>query len=204
MNTKKIRDGLGQNFIDNVTAFVRKRVIPQEEYYCFYLRRDKRHFEEYSNSAHEGMNNAIKNCSSPVKPSHHLDHYMQILSRQGERSVANKKRQYNSSTDACKIYLTLRCTDKLTKIAAEMLESAWLAREHLKVIRVTENFYLAIYDNPEVLERILKNSIFPVFRRVFRIRHDDDSCLKCSCRKFERMGLPCSHIYVVTKLASNY
>jgi len=203
LNSQEIREGLGQIFIHDVTKFVRESVLPQEAYYCFYLRKNSRHFDEYSNSSHEGTNNAMKNCSSPVKPSHNLEKSMTILSKQGERSVAKKKRLYNNSNDRHKVFSSLKCTDKLTPIAAEILERAWMGRVHIKVIRVAPHLFLAIYTNQEVIKRLAKTSITPKFMRVYRIIHEHNYLL-CSCNKFERKGIPCSHQYAVASLSNTY
>ena len=40
--------------IENVENFVTKHIEPHETHFCFYVRLNLRHFEECTNSIHEG------------------------------------------------------------------------------------------------------------------------------------------------------
>ena len=195
LNTDYIYDNLGQTFIDNVSAFLNDSVIPQEPYFCFYLRKASRHFEEYSNSPHEGTNNGLKHCASPVKPTHALAQSMVILSKNGERNIAKKGRTYNQSNNSTKVYSTIQhCADKLTPIAAHLLEMVWKNRFNYDVIRVEPNEYLTTYNKERATQQLpWENSPRPIFKRVRKVSYRS-GYYYCSCKKHERMGIPCSHI----------
>ena len=51
-----------------------------------------RHYGAYSNSGHEGTNNAIKYCAGKVTPKHKIDNSLQILVNGSERSMLGKSR----------------------------------------------------------------------------------------------------------------
>jgi len=58
---------------DKLLDFIRGFIIPHEQSFCFYLRKDVRHFETTTNSGHEGTNHAIKSGPSRVLPQHVID-----------------------------------------------------------------------------------------------------------------------------------
>ena len=57
---KKIKTKHGTTFIENVELFGTKHIEPHETHFCFYLRLNLRHFEEYTNSIHEGTNRGFE------------------------------------------------------------------------------------------------------------------------------------------------
>ena len=72
-NSKQIKSTLGSLFIDNVQNFVAKHIEPHESNFCFYQRFNLRHFDEYTNSIHEGTNCGLKYNSAPVDPSTEIE-----------------------------------------------------------------------------------------------------------------------------------
>ena len=208
LNTEYIRDNLGQLFIDNVTRFMNDSIIPQEPYFCFYRRKSTRHFEEYSNSPHEGTNNGLKHCASPVKPTHALAQSMVILSKNGERNIAKKGRTFNQSNNAHKVYSSIDdAADKLTPICAHILESVWKNRLNYSVLKVSPDIFLVSYirstEFPDEDVNEEEKMPRPIFQRVRTVYYDQGH-LYCSCEKHERMGIPCSHIYAVLSQSSKY
>ena len=54
---------------DQILTFIREHVEPYEAFYCFHhKRRHVRHFDTYTNSAHEGTNNSVKSAAAPFYP----------------------------------------------------------------------------------------------------------------------------------------
>ena len=60
LNSKQIKEKLGKAFIDSVQTFMTNHIEPDESQLCFYLRCNLKHYEEYTNSIHEGTNHALK------------------------------------------------------------------------------------------------------------------------------------------------
>jgi hypothetical protein len=59
---------------DKILHFIRNYLIPQEQSYCFYLRKGGgEKFKTTTNSGHEGANNAIKASPSCVLPQHGIE-----------------------------------------------------------------------------------------------------------------------------------
>ena len=51
---------VGQNNVDDVIEFVKGHVKVHEHDYAFYFKIDLHHFDEYTNSSHEGKNSGPK------------------------------------------------------------------------------------------------------------------------------------------------
>jgi hypothetical protein len=63
----------GEDGGDKILHLIRNHLIPQEQSYCFYLRKGVRLFDKTTNSGHEGRNIAIKASPSCVPPQHGID-----------------------------------------------------------------------------------------------------------------------------------
>ena len=63
INSQYVVNNLGKNFSKLTCNFIWGYVEPHENHFCFFNRTDIRHFDEYSNSAHEGTNNGLKNST---------------------------------------------------------------------------------------------------------------------------------------------
>jgi hypothetical protein len=60
----------GEDGGDKILHFIRNYLIPQEQSYCFNLRKGVRHFKTTTNSGYDGTNSAIKAGPSCVLPQH--------------------------------------------------------------------------------------------------------------------------------------
>lgn len=59
--------------------FIKERIDPYKENFAFYLRKYKLHFDEFTSSSTEGMNNAIKHSAAAVQPSQNLEKSLEVL-----------------------------------------------------------------------------------------------------------------------------
>ena len=75
-----------------------------ETQFYFYLRLDLRHFEEYTNSIHEGTNRGLKYNSAPVGPSTNIEKAWAIMCINSERTGTKKKKNHP------KISVDQKCT----------------------------------------------------------------------------------------------
>ena len=60
LNSKQIKSTLGSPFINSVQNFINAHIEPHESNFGFYLRLNLRHYDEYTNSIHEGTNCGLK------------------------------------------------------------------------------------------------------------------------------------------------
>jgi hypothetical protein len=72
LKSDTIKAIFGEDGGDKILHVIRNYLIPQEQIYCFYLRKGVKHFKTSTNSGHEGMNNAIK-AGPCVLPQHGVD-----------------------------------------------------------------------------------------------------------------------------------
>jgi hypothetical protein len=64
---------------DAMIKFARESVIPHEERMAYFKRHDLLHLETHRNCGHEGTNNGMKHCATPVMPQSRLDRAVQSL-----------------------------------------------------------------------------------------------------------------------------
>ena len=90
LSSKQIKSKLGTTFIENIENFVTKHIEPHEIQFCFYLRLNLRHFEDYTNSIHEGTNSGLKYNSTPVGSSTNIEKALAIICNNSERTGTEK------------------------------------------------------------------------------------------------------------------
>ena len=67
------------NFSAVVKDFLKNSVFPHEDRFCYYLRHTLFHLEAYTNCGLEGINNGIKNSSTPLVPSNRIDNSVKTI-----------------------------------------------------------------------------------------------------------------------------
>ena len=121
LNSKQIKSKLGTSFIENVKNFVTKHIKPHETHFCFYLRLNLRHFEEYTNSIHEGTNRGLKYNSASLGPSTNSERALASMCNKIEISGTKKKKIASKDFRGSKVYSKLKCSNKLEPIADSIL-----------------------------------------------------------------------------------
>jgi hypothetical protein len=78
--SRQVREVLGSGVGEAIIKFARETVIPQEERMAYYKRHGLFHLEAHTNCGHEGTNNGMKHCATPVMPQNCLlDRAVQTL-----------------------------------------------------------------------------------------------------------------------------
>jgi hypothetical protein len=131
----------GDKLID---FFIRGFIIPHEQSFCFYLRKDVRHFETTSNSGHEGTNHAIKSGPSRVLPQYGIDKSAKIQADKDYTKFDLYHRQWASTFVAKATWSTLSTVNHLTLPEEFMLNSALIQRESYASWRVANNKWLVV------------------------------------------------------------
>ena len=85
--SREIINTFGVSFSNNVAMFVRKHVLPHEKSFLYCLRKNIRHYSEYSNTPLEGTNYGLKNSSISTQHGLSMDNSMIILSQLSEKHV---------------------------------------------------------------------------------------------------------------------
>ena len=125
MYSTNVLNKVGPSFVKMVKNLIINHLYNVEEYYLFYQRIDIRHFDDYSNSCHEGLNHGLKYNTAPVGPLLNLEHATCILSKNGERK--RKQRDKKSSIDAIKTetWSSLKCSKHLLRKCTSLLSDQW-------------------------------------------------------------------------------
>ena len=201
LRSNEVKEKCSEQFCSDVTTFVSYYLDVHKKLYCFYNRKYLLHFDEYSNSAHEGTNRAIKYCAAPVGPTTPLPKSAEILSTNGKRNVEQKKNKYNKDLHGTKLYSDLQCKDDLTSCGFQQLLKSWMRKENYKTLRIAEDEWLIAPSFPD--PNVPHNLMYPVYYRVRHVKLKD-GFLFCVCGRKERIGIPCPHIYKVLSTFDNF
>ena len=86
LNSKQIKSTLGTPYVDSVQNFITKHIEPHEPSFCFYVKLNLRHLEEYNNSRHERTNYELKYNTAQVDLSTKIKKAMVIMCNNAKRN----------------------------------------------------------------------------------------------------------------------
>lgn len=187
---------------DQIGTFIRENVEPLEAFFCFHTRRHVRHFDTYTNSAHEGTNNGLKAAAAPVLPQHSLDRSASILNNnaliKANANTIMSARVVSSNA----LWSKLPTSQKLTHKGEGLVTAQWELRDNYISQRVGDSYWLVA---GKARDNCRKLGLVPSFSRIRKVSIDDDGILLCSCMYFERIGIPCRHqMHVLTSIDEGY
>ena len=184
----------GNKFPIQVLNFVRLYVEPVLPKILFYNRKDVRHFDQCMGTKHEGTFKGIKYGPSPVTPSMDLHNTVCTLSNSAERKCGSVKKNKTKDILANKTWNTLSCGDKLNLRGEQLLCTEWIMSKSYSCHRTSSNEWYVIYDSYKQDQEF--KTIYPLFHRRRKVIVKKKYFF-CSCKKFERFGIPCRHILSV-------
>ena len=193
-----ISSKLGTFFSSNFDAFFRKNVETHEAFYVYYIRKHLRHYEEYSNSSHEGTNKGLKYCAAPVTPNLRMDHSCAILSKQGVRSITSKKHYMTKQFRSTKPHTKLCCSNELVEKCECALQHSIDSLTDYECIRITSSKWLVRRLHYEDTDKLI-----PIFSRVRTVTFKDN-VLHCSCPRTSVYGDVCVHALKVAYSVPGY
>ena len=121
LDSKQIKSTLGSPFINSVQNFITKHIEPDKSNFRFYLRLNLRHFDEYTNSIHEGTNRGLKYNTAPAGPSTTIEKAMEIMCNNAKHNGKRKSRVASIDFKGTKVYSKLQCANKLVPIGESIL-----------------------------------------------------------------------------------
>ena len=225
LNTKQIRLTLGITFVNAVEDFIRKNVEVHEKHYAFYLRKHKRHFDETSNSLHEGTNNQIRHSAASINPSMKIENTMLVLNSNSDRSLSKKLIKNSVQCHGTKLYSLLKCSSYLVDMGYAMVQDSWFRKNQYQSIALSPTKWLVIpiglpsgkfeeegkplyTTKNSITERKAGKPIDPCIGksekkftdfcpRFKRVRTIElvNNELQCSCCYRKRFGIGCPHEY---------
>ena len=119
---RSVTDFIGRYNADKIMHFISEHVLVHEDMFLFYKRKCVRHFDESSNSCHEGSNHGTKSCAGKVLPNYHIDKSVSKLCRQGVRNSARHNIKVANAVNSTKQWCSLNCANKLISHGLGLLE----------------------------------------------------------------------------------
>jgi hypothetical protein len=223
----QVKNLFGQPFIDSVTRFVRENVFTHEDRFCYYHRHGLFHLEIHTNCGHEGTNNGVKNCASPVMPQNRLDGTIKTLNLNADVKAINTQIMVCQKATARKTWTDTPTSEHVTDPCESMLRTEWKAAANWVPYRRSQFKWLVVHeqhnerhryndwsdeedsedeedsDVPEQEDVPIdkygnKFGPIPRFSRIYEVQvKHDPNVFQCTCCHQERMGMPCRHIAAV-------
>jgi hypothetical protein len=136
---------LGSEFGESVVEFVRENVFPHEHRFCYYKRHGLFHLETHTNCGHEGTNNGVKNCASPVMPQNRLDRAIQTLNFNADVKALNTQILVCNKTNRRKLWSDSPTSGHVTDVCESMLLTEWRRSSDWIPHRVSKYRWLLIH-----------------------------------------------------------
>ena len=192
---------LGIPFTETLLVWYRNSVETLESNYCYWRRNRIRHYDEYTNSTHEGTNNALKHRAGAVQPNLKLKNAVAKISFfanvDGNRRKSHVAYEYRTkstcSNQNISDWLTIPCDNILSTL--ENIKHKYV------VFRNGLNTWLCTRC-PEHPKEVT-NCKYPVFKRIRTIIYNDGK-ISCSCPFQYTYGIPCVHLLKVLSSIDEY
>ena len=225
--SNQVKHLFGEPFIQSVTRFVRENVFPHEDRLCYYHRHGLFHLEIHTNCGHEGTNNGVKNCASPVIPQNRLDGTIKTLNLNADVKAINTQIMGCQKATARKTWIDTPTSAHVTDPCESMLRTEWKAAANWVAYRRSRFKWLVVHEQHNEHHRYNdwsdeedseddedsdgsareevpidkygnKFGPIPRFSRIYEVQvKNDHNVFQCTCCHQQRMGMPCRHIAAV-------
>jgi len=133
---------LGDNAHDLIREFYLESVYPHLDHMCFYHRKHLCHMDQHSNCGHEGTNDGIKHCASPVHPQNRIDRSVEILRFNEEVKSGELKNKLCSKMNSKKCWSKTATSGHVTDMVESILCQEWIEGTSQCVTCCTSRFRL--------------------------------------------------------------
>ena len=99
--------------------------------------------------------------------------------------------------NSSKPWSNLKCAKYVLSRGLNLMEQQWKRRHYYDTVKASPDTWLVLY-NQEI-----KPSVIPIFRRTCEVKCVQNR-LFCSCKYFERHGIPCRHQFAVLSQFPDY
>ena len=196
--SQEIKEKLTEAFSQSVLLFLKNNLQTQEAHYVMYRKIFRRHYEEYSNSIHEGTNRGLKYNAAPVTPGTRLDHSLIIMTKNGHRNAKKKKKQTTADMFSTRPHEQEECSKELVEPASCFLEQMQSKIAEFTCIRVGE-----VEWKVKPLHKNYVSTYIPVFYRIRTVWLVGNR-LVCSCPRTNIYGDICVHALKVASTLPGY
>ena len=185
---------------------VRNHIEIHEDKFVFFQKKSLRHFNEYSNSCHEGTNKALKFEANEVGPTMLLHNSASRLTQQGK--IRYKKFCIRATKQTTKTHVWCTPFQHMSKLIVSrglfLLTEEHNEYDKYENLKISDNSWLVrMKGNLDDLRQSTLFNVHPIYSRI-RTVTVHNSILKCSCKMFERVGLICRHMFNVMSSLHHY
>ena len=199
--SKQVMNITGKDFAKKVLDFIRinlETVLPNM---LFFKRKHLRHFDHNMNTKHEGTFCGIKYSSTPVTPNMSLHRTICTLSNGAERKCAHVRKNKTNDVLKTNTWIKLSCCHNLNLRGEQLLSKQWLLKDEYTSHHNSHKTWLVLFK--ENSSNTSFRTIYPLYKRVRKVKNVRKH-FTCSCRYFERFGVPCRHILHVFSTFPKY
>jgi hypothetical protein len=143
--SRQVREVLGFGVGDAIIKFARESVIPHEERMAYYMRHDLFHLETHTNCGHEGTNNGMKHCATPIMPQNRLDRPVQTLHLNATMKAGNGSIDVCGKSNSKKSWSASPNSKYVTDPCESMLHTEWRLSSTWTPHRVSQYRWLLIH-----------------------------------------------------------
>ena len=196
--------------IGKIIHFLRKHVYIWEHLYLHYKRSHIRHFDTAHSSPHEGTNHGLKSHSCGVKPVMNIDTSAKTLNTQTNIKCRELEGLiFQEATCTRKTWSTLPTSSHAVTVAegilkammerVELYQSSFVHHDNEKsIFQVTfsrQDPLLQDHEQNDTMAETSEQDVshIPLFSRIRTVTIDCQGFMFCTCKHFERTGLPCVH-----------
>ena len=183
----------GQQFVDGIRDYCISKYFPHFAHFAFYLHNDKLNFERKTSCSVEGMIHGMKQKKSGLTSNMTVDNSVQKINEQAEqRQRINAQESYNSLGKS-PIWSKTGTAPYVTPLAEAILQNAWNERTNYTVLRTKHKEFYVSRNKPSDTK---SSKLAPLFAR-YRIVSIHATYISCTCKKWERCHIVCTHILSV-------
>ena len=206
LRSPQVRNEIGTEYCITVENMVQQYIEVHEDKFVFHEKIALRHFNEYSNSCHEGTNKGLKFHSNKVGPQFLLENSAMRLTQQG------KTRYQKFCIDATRQltknpvwnHSLKNLNNKIISRGLSLLTEEFNLHGNYENVRVEDaTWYVCMNCNMDNGRKSSFYSVHPIYSRV-RTVTVTKGFMKCSCKLFERTGLICRHMFNVMSTFREY
>lgn len=189
VGSKRVTDLVGADMSGRLTKFLNESVFVVENYFGRHRYIHVRAFRAWTNTKHEGTNNAIKYSENNVRPDMGLAESTKTLLTQDEERWKRKAKDVSNSLMKQRLRRNSSTADHLLKEVEGDVQKEFDSRHHYASFRSSPNEWLVLFMNKRVCNRA-----YPNYERVREVKLETSGRLYCSCGLPEEFGYPCRHI----------
>ena len=199
LDSKKVKDVMGESWCANATRFVNKSIVPYEDLILSYLFSDQASFGMYTSSIAESAhssNKAGSQNSIGCRPCDPLDESLRKINNKAHVKMNEMLQNEAKSTILTPTWSKSNTAGKIIPDGECLLQERSIDAERVLVYRKDEFTWLCMTDSKRQ-----KKTASPIttFQRCYEVSYRD-GFLVCNCKKYRRFGgMPCPDQVAILK-----